>query len=273
MKIVCAIPPRPPMIYFVNRIHERYPVSLVVLESPPPVGSLRRNYSQKGLGAIPEILQGILDDRLNRARYIREYTKFFGDRWRAIHPDIPVLHCDSVNAPAVYERLKRESPFLLLDHGTSIIQDATLDLADLALNLHWGLSPYYRGTRGTHWALINWDPLNIGVTVHRLNHVIDGGEILAQQRAQLRGDETVNAINMQLTYLGTELMLQALDKVRDGEPLRFFPQDLSRGFLTSRQQWNLALKRQVDHIEKSGTLRKMLEQPARRERLPIVELR
>ncbi len=260
------------MVYFVNRIHERFPVSLVVLEAPPPLRSLRRNFRQKGLGSIPEIVSGILVDRLNKDRYTQEYTKFFGDRWKAIHPDIPVLHCDSVNAQNVYERLKRESPFLLLDHGTSVVQDATLDLADLALNLHWGLSPYYRGTRGTHWALINWDPYNIGVTVHRLNHVIDGGEILAQQRAELRGDETVNAINMQLTRLGTDLMLRALDKIEKGEPLRFFPQDLSRGFLTSRRQWNLNLQRQVDHIERNGILRLMLERPARRERLPIVEL-
>ena len=85
--------------------------------------------------------------------------------------------------------------------------------SDLALNLHWGLSPYYRGTHCTGWALINWDPYNIGVTIHKLTQRIDGGSILAQKRAVIKPGDTVNSINMQLTQLGTELVIKIIDKI------------------------------------------------------------
>ena len=82
------------------------------------------------------------------------------------------------NSTEVARRLTALKPDLILDHGTSIVSDSIIETAPLALNLHWGLSPYYRGTFCTEWALINHDPRNIGVTIHRLAKAVDGGDIL-----------------------------------------------------------------------------------------------
>jgi methionyl-tRNA formyltransferase len=159
-----------------------------------------------------------------------------------------------------------------LDHGTGIVRDELIESVPLALNVHWGLSPYYRGTHCTEWALVNWDPYNIGVTLHRLSREIDGGGVVSQARAQITPDDTVHSINMQLTQLGTALARGALTRLDQGHQLVFHSQDHAQGLLTLNRQWSRTLTRQMRYIENQGLIGRMLKHPARRARLPIVEL-
>ncbi len=272
MRIVCLIKHEPPFVYFVNRVHAEHGVSLVVVESPSARRRLRRKRRSRGTGGIWEIARNRSRRLARRGRFADDYRTHFGDSWEAIDPAVPVLHTENINAPEVHERLAAERPDLILDHGSSIVDDRILDTAGLALNLHWGLSPYYRGTDCTDWALINWDPFNIGVTIHKLTRIIDGGSVLAQARATVEPDDTVNSINMQLTRLGTDLVVRAISKLEAGEELAYVAQDRGLGFLDLSRNWSSALRRHVEFIEDSGTVARMLRTPARKQKLPIVEL-
>ena len=142
----------------------------------------------------------------------------------------------------------------------------------MALNLHRGLSPYYRGTYCTEMALVNWDPYNIGVTIHKLTRIIDGGSILAQERPIIENGDTVSSIDMQLTQLGTELISRVIDKIEAGEELHPEKQDVSLGFLTLNRHWSKHLRKQIRYVEKNNLIQQMLKKPARKKKLPIVEL-
>lgn len=187
--------------------------------------------------------------------------------------DLSIVETENINSDVVDKRLKEIKPDLILDHGTSIVKDDILANAPLALNLHWGLSPYYRGTHCTNWALINWDPYNIGVTIHKLTKNIDGGNILAQERAKITSNDTVKSINMQLTYLGTELIVQAINKLKNGKQLGYAGQDFSLGYLFLNRQWNPLLNEYLQQIQQEQVMELMLKKPARSEKLPIVEMK
>ena len=161
---------------------------------------------------------------------------------------------------------------MLLDHGTSILVPEIISEASLALNLHWGLSPYYRGTHCTEWALVNWDPLNIGVTIHKLSQQIDGGDIVGQARAVITPQDTVYSINMQLTHLGTKIVMQVLDRQKAGNELTFHRQDFSNSLLTRQRQWSPHLEQYIAELEQNGGIDRMLKSPARRTQLSIVLL-
>lgn len=47
-----------------------------------------------------------------------------------------------------------------------------------ALNIHMGLSPYYRGSSCNFWALYDGNPAMVGATIHLLTHGLDSGPIL-----------------------------------------------------------------------------------------------
>lgn len=273
MKIVCLIHPHPPLIHFVNEIHQQHPVALIVVEARPK-SAFRRTWNALQTGWHLRSLKPLSAELMPRVRSRHEVLllqEIFGDNWLSLPKDVPVLMVRDINSPEVQSRLQREKADVLLDHGTSIVRPHILETAPLALNLHWGLSPYYRGTHCTEWALINWDPFNIGVTVHRLAREIDGGDILAQQRIELTQTDTVESINMRLTRAGTRLMVTALNKLHQGEALEFHQQDFAHGFLTLNRQWARPLRNQIRFIQRHRLIATMLKRPSRKTRLPIVE--
>jgi methionyl-tRNA formyltransferase len=212
------------------------------------------------------------DKIINRKRNQSDYDRYFGDMWRKLDDKISVYYTEDINSRDVLERINKIGIDLIVDHGTSIVKDHIIEKCELALNLHWGLSPYYRGTHCSEWALINWDPYNIGVTIHKLTKEIDGGSIFAQQRVDVESNDTLNSINMKLTRAGTELMLRGIEKYANNEEVRFAKQDYSLGYLTYQRQWGGHLKNQVKYIEENGVIEKMLKYPSRNFRLPIVEI-
>lgn len=270
MKIVCLIKPEPALIYFANKINEEFPLMEVVLENPNiATPTLFSKLMKRDLKSGFEELKR----RMFQKKYKKvEYSIWFGDKWQILDGNIPCMHTDNINSDVVFDRVNEFQPDLILDHGTSIVKDRILQNSKLALNLHWGLSPYYRGTHCTEWALINWDPYNIGVTIHKLTRDIDGGNILAQKRVDVKPSDSLQSINMQLTYLGTELVLEAVRRLANGETLNFRRQDFSLGYLTYLRQWNHLLDEQIIYMERNNMIEMMLKYPSRIEKLPIVEM-
>ncbi|HEY1599336.1 MAG TPA: formyl transferase [Pirellulales bacterium] len=272
-KTVCLIRPNPPLFYFANTLHRDRPLTLAVVETRPPRPLTRLWRNVRPPASTPAgIDPARLPRRATGMQQARDCQRFFENDWRFLDPSIPLLVVPDINAPIVRQRLADIKPDVVLDHGTGIVRDELIESVPLALNVHWGLSPYYRGTHCTEWALVNWDPYNIGVTLHRLSREIDGGGVVSQARAQITPDDTVHSINMQLTQLGTALARGALTRLDQGHQLVFHSQDHAQGLLTLNRQWSRTLTRQMRYIENQGLIGRMLKHPARRARLPIVEL-
>ena len=271
LKVACLIQERAPLIWFVNNLHKRHPISLLVIERRVPGRGFLRKLSRLDLGAAMAGARYYVEDRLRARRQIEECNRVLGDGWQEIDKTIPTLVTPDINAREVEDALRKMAPDVIVDHGSSLVKDHVIGTAPVALNLHWGLSPYYRGGYCTEWALMLWDPLNIGVTIHSLAKRIDGGDIVAQARAQVTARDNVASLNLQLSKLGTDLMARALDRLARGENLKFHPQDFSQGLLYSSRQWSRRMHSQVRHIEKHGLVEGMLGKPARRSPLPIVE--
>ena len=58
-----------------------------------------------------------------------------------------------------------------------------------AVNLHMGLSPYYRGSSCNFWALHDRNPDLVGATIHLLSKGLDSGDILFQARPRAEAVE------------------------------------------------------------------------------------
>ncbi len=272
-KVIAFIKLNAPLIYFVNQVHRHTPIHTVVIEDKHlgDLSALNRIKRKIALGASQPAHPHVTV-RIKTSKAAALYTRVFGQDWLDLDRSIQVVYCRNINDPVVEELLQREQPDLLLDHGTSIVKDTIIEKVPLALNLHWGLSPYYRGTHCTEWALINWDPRNIGVTIHRLTKKIDGGDLLCQTRVEPEADDSVDSINMKLTSEGTRIVIEALALWRSGNDLVFHEQDHSLGYLTLNRQWNRSLRATIENIEKNNLIAKMIRTPARKERLPIISL-
>lgn len=83
-------------------------------------------------------------------------------------------------------------------------------------NLHASLLPEYRGAAPINWAIINGDKES-GNTTFLLNHEIDKGAIIGQQRTPIGEEECVGELYDRLMNMGSELVLESVDKIASGE--------------------------------------------------------
>lgn len=122
------------------------------------------------------------------------------------------------------------SPDILVIYGTSIIPDEVLGLSRIiTLNMHTGISPYYRGTSCSFWPIHNREPILVGATVHECTSNIDGGRIFAVKKAKLyRDDHSLHHVFARSVLAGTEAYMDVLDAAKSGS-LSGEQQDLSVG--------------------------------------------
>jgi methionyl-tRNA formyltransferase len=77
-------------------------------------------------------------------------------------------------------------PDVLIAYGCSLIKGELLTRFEgRFLNVHLGLSPYYRGAGTNFWPLVNNEPEYVGATFMYIDAGIDTGEIIHQKRAEV----------------------------------------------------------------------------------------
>lgn len=123
------------------------------------------------------------------------------------------------------EKLKDEN-FLLelksLNHDLQIIvafrmlPEVVWEMPPMGtFNLHGSLLPYYRGAAPLNWAIINGDH-ETGVTTFLLKQEIDTGNILFQEKVQIRPDETIGELHDALMEIGANLVIKTIEALAEG---------------------------------------------------------
>ena len=82
-------------------------------------------------------------------------------------------------------------------------------------NLHASLLPRYRGAAPINHAIINGDT-ETGVTTFLLNHQIDEGQILLQERTPISPDDNAGTLHDRLALMGRTLVVRTLDGIEAG---------------------------------------------------------
>jgi folate-dependent phosphoribosylglycinamide formyltransferase PurN len=143
--------------------------------------------------ALDKAYESGLKIRINHLeRRARVEDDFFGPLVRTA-PDqsnpVEVPRGD-INDDHYYEEITQLDPDLLVAYGCSIIRDPLLSAYEgRFLNVHLGLSPYYRGTGTNYWPLVNGEPEYVGATFMHLDEGVDTGDVIHQIRARVyRGD-------------------------------------------------------------------------------------
>ena len=260
VKIVCLIGPPAYLNYFVNEISSHFEVALIIREHTP-ANKLLEKIQKKGLVNSFRIAFQKLK---TRTRYQKEYNEILKDKWLNLPVNVPLFQTPSINESQVSQKLRNIKPDVVLVHGTSLIKMETLKDIPLVLNLHWGLSPYYKGSFCTEWALINNDPFNIGFTIHRVSAKIDGGDILTQGTVTVEANDTSNRINMKLTKSGTSEMIKAIHRIINKEVPQYKIQEQTSGLLYLTKHWNRHCQKLINYLETSGSISEMIKKPSRK---------
>ena len=90
------------------------------------------------------------------------------------------------------------------------------------INLHASLLPQYRGAAPINWAIINGEK-ETGATTFKLQHQIDTGDILLQQKIKIGEDETAGELHDRMKEIGADVLVKTINKLVEGK-LKEIPQ-------------------------------------------------
>lgn len=121
---------------------------------------------------------------------------------------VPTGACSGV---AEVERMIAARPDVVLVFGTGILREPFLSAFEgRILNIHLGLSPYYRGAGTNFWPLVNREPEYVGATIHYLDAGIDTGPIVSHARPSIEaGDGPHDLGNKTIVAAAQALVLAA----------------------------------------------------------------
>lgn len=95
-------------------------------------------------------------------------------------------------------------------------------------NLHASLLPKYRGAAPINWAVINGETES-GVTSFKLQHEIDTGNILFQEKVKIEEEDSAGDLHDKLMIKGAELILKTVKEIeaslKNNKSLNFIPQE------------------------------------------------
>jgi methionyl-tRNA formyltransferase len=143
----------------------------------------------------------------------------FGDAstWEALGADVLHVARGATNGPEVFDWVVDRRPEVLLLYGCSIIRPPLLERFDArTVNVHLGLSPYYRGHATNFWPLVNGEPECVGATVHLATLDVDAGAILRQARPRLEPPDGPHDVGCRALAAGVGALLASLEPYRIG---------------------------------------------------------
>jgi methionyl-tRNA formyltransferase len=92
------------------------------------------------------------------------------------------------------------------------------------INLHASLLPQYRGAAPISWAIINGGK-ETGLTTFKLQHEIDTGNILMQEKIEIGENETAGELHDKMKEIGAQLLVKTIKRLEEGS-LKELPQSL-----------------------------------------------
>ncbi len=81
-------------------------------------------------------------------------------------------------------------------------------------NLHASLLPQYRGAAPINWAIINGED-ETGISTFFLQHKIDTGDIIAQEKVSIGENETAGELHDKLMNIGAKLVLKTVQGIEN----------------------------------------------------------
>ena len=104
-----------------------------------------------------------------------------------------------VNSNKIVNEILDLNPDLIISYGCSIIRGILLKkFSGKFINVHLGLSPYYRGSGTNYWPMVNGEFEYIGATFMYIDAGIDTGQIIHQIRPDIIWGDSPSQIGNRL---------------------------------------------------------------------------
>lgn len=163
-----------------------------------------------------------------------------------------VIEKNAINTQEKMDEILSLKPDLLVAYGCSIIKPPLIEcFRGRILNVHLGLSPYYRGSGTNFFPFVNGELEYIGATFMVMDEGIDTGEIIHQIQAKIYPDDDIHKIGNRLIAKIAKVYRVIIKEFENLRPLEQ-PKDKTGGrFYKNSDFTPCATKKAYDNLRSS----------------------
>ena len=146
--------------------------------------------------------------------------KFFPEHDFFNAKTLPIIYKE-LNLDHIFQSIKNFKPDLMFIFGSYLVKEPLLSLLppNHTINLHLGLSPYYRGSGTNFWPFVNDELQYLGSTILHLDAGIDTGDIICHVRPSIEINDNVHTIGCKIIQDSVNSLIQIMDMVKSGQSL------------------------------------------------------
>lgn len=134
----------------------------------------------------------------------------------ALKQGLPLLQPEKLKEESFVEALREWKADLQIVVAFRMLPEVVWNMPRFGtFNLHASLLPQYRGAAPINWAVINGDT-ETGITTFFLQHEIDTGEVIQQERVPIADTDNVEVVHDKLMLLGGKLVVETVDAILHG---------------------------------------------------------
>jgi methionyl-tRNA formyltransferase len=134
----------------------------------------------------------------------------------ALAQGLNILQPEKLKNPQFLTELQSLQADLQVVVAFRMLPEAVWNMPPLGtINLHASLLPQYRGAAPINWAVINGEH-ETGLTTFRLQHEIDTGNILLQQKLSISENETAGELHDRMKETGAALVVRTVEGLAAG---------------------------------------------------------
>lgn len=135
----------------------------------------------------------------------------------ALELGLPILQPEKLKDEAFVEAMRELQPDLGIVIAFRMLPEVIWSMPRYGtFNLHASLLPEYRGAAPINWAIINGEKES-GITTFLLNHEIDKGAIIGQQKMPILAEDNVGTLYDKLMMAGCDLVVDTVEKIASGD--------------------------------------------------------
>ena len=126
--------------------------------------------------------------------------------------EIIYISQDQLNSEETAKRVRDFEPDFCFIFGTDLILEPVFDVLPTdKVNLHLGLSPWYKGAATLYWPFYLLQPQWCGVTFHQISRQPDAGEIIHQCVPELARGDRIHEVAAKCVVKAAEDLPRLLD--------------------------------------------------------------
>ena len=129
----------------------------------------------------------------------------------ALEHGLPIAQPEKLKSPEFFAQIQAWQPDIQIVVAFRMLPESIWSFPPMGtLNVHGSLLPKYRGAAPINWAIINGEK-ETGVTTFRLQHAIDTGDILLQERIPISPDMTAGVLHDIMMEVGAQTLVRTLN--------------------------------------------------------------